>query len=103
MVDAIGIVMLELERYYSKIMKSGPGVGTGIILSSGNTQPQLVKASTAFYPPLLLVQEMQEPFRVQLSLIHNCILYQNLSFYDGTSWQSELPGMTLGLTVALDG
>ena len=25
-----------------------------------------------------------------------------LEFYDGTSWQS-LPGMTLGLTVALDG
>jgi hypothetical protein len=25
-----------------------------------------------------------------------------MEFYDGTSWQS-LPGMTLGLTVALDG
>ena len=44
--------------------------------------------------------------RDALSFTEGAMIYntttKKLEFYDGTSWQS-LPGMSLGLTVALDG
>ena len=105
-VDSIGIVTARTQINVGYDYESGPGVGV-TILSSGSADyagivtASTVKASTAFYPPLYTTSARDAETFSQGAIIFNTTSLK-LEFYDGTSWQS-LPGMTLGLTVALDG
>jgi len=78
------------------------GIGTTVsINTTGIVTAATLKASTAFYPPLYTTTARDAGTFSQGAIIFNTTSLK-LEFYDGTSWQS-LPGMTLGLTVALDG
>jgi muconolactone delta-isomerase len=105
-VDSIGIVTARTQINVGYDYESGPGVGV-TILSSGNADyagivtASTVKASTAFYPPLYTTSARDAGTFTQGAIIFNTTS-SKLEFYDGTNWQS-LPGMSLGLTVALDG
>ncbi len=78
------------------------GIGTTVsINTTGIITAATLKASTAFYPPLYTTTARDAGSFSQGAIIFNTTSLK-LEFYDGTSWQS-LPGMTLGLTVALDG
>ena len=78
------------------------GIGTTVsINTTGIITAATLKASTAFYPPLYTTTARDAGTFSQGAIIFNTTSLK-LEFYDGTSWQS-LPGMTLGLTVALDG
>ena len=57
--------------------------------------------STAFYMPQYTTTARDAGTFNEGAMIYNTTT-QKMEFYNGTSWQS-LPGMTLGLTVALDG
>ena len=105
-VDSIGIVTARTQINVGYDYESGPGVGV-TILSSGSADyagivtASTIKASTAFYPPLYTTTARDAGSFSQGAIIFNTTSLK-LEFYNGTSWQS-LPGMTLGLTVALDG
>ena len=105
-VDSIGIVTARTQINVGYDYESGPGVGV-TILSSGSADyagivtASTVKASTAFYPPLYTTTARDAGTFSQGAIIFNTTSLK-LEFYDGTSWIS-LPGMSLGLTVALDG
>lgn len=105
-VDSIGIVTARTQINVGYDYESGPGVGV-TILSSGSADyagivtASTIKASTAFYPPLYTTTARDAGSFSQGAIIFNTTSLK-LEFYDGTSWQS-LPGMTLGLTMALDG
>ena len=78
------------------------GIGTTVsINTTGIITAATLKASTAFYPPLYTTTARDAGSFSQGAIIFNTTSLK-LEFYDGTSWQ-QLPGMTLGLTVALDG
>ena len=78
------------------------GIGTTVsINTSGIITAATLKASTAFYPPLYTTAARDAGTFTQGAIIFNTTSLK-LEFYDGTSWNS-LPGMSLGLTVALDG
>jgi hypothetical protein len=78
------------------------GIGTTVsINTTGIITAATLKASTAFYPPLYTTTARDAGSFSQGAIIFNTTSLK-LEFYNGTSWQS-LPGMTLGLTVALDG
>ena len=78
------------------------GIGTTVsINTTGIITAATLKASTAFYPPLYTTAARDAGTFTQGAIIFNTTS-SKLEFYDGTSWQS-LPGMSLGLTVALDG
>lgn len=78
------------------------GIGTTVsINTTGIITAATLKASTAFYPPLYTTTARDAGSFSQGAIIFNTTSLK-LEFYDGSSWQS-LPGMTLGLTVALDG
>jgi len=67
------------------------------------TASQMVISGTtgAFYPPVLNTTERDALTVTQGAMIFNTT-DSKIQFYDGSTWQS-LPGMSLGLTVALDG
>ena len=67
------------------------------------TATQFVSNSTAlpFYPPVMSTTQRDAMSVTQGAMIFNTTS-KKMEFYDGTSWQA-LPGMSLGLTVALDG
>ena len=78
------------------------GIGTTVsINTTGIITAATIKASTAFYPPLYTTSARDAGTFTQGAIIFNTTTLK-LEFYNGTSWQS-LPGMSLGLTVALDG
>ena len=78
------------------------GIGTTVsINTTGIITAATIKASTAFYPPLYTTSARDAGTFTQGAIIFNTTTLK-LEFYDGTSWNS-LPGMSLGLTVALDG
>ena len=78
------------------------GIGTTVsINTTGIITASTIKASTAFYPPLYTTSARDAGTFTQGAIIFNTTTLK-LEFYNGTSWQS-LPGMSLGLTVALDG
>jgi hypothetical protein len=105
-VDSIGIVTARTEINVGYDYEGGPGVGV-TILSSGNATyagivtASTIKAATAFYPPIYTTTQRDANSFGEGAIIFNTTS-KKMEFYDGTSWQS-LPGMTLGLTVALDG
>ena len=67
------------------------------------TATQFVSNSTAlpFYPPVMTTTQRDAMTVTQGAMIFNSTS-KKIEFYDGTSWNT-LPGMSLGLTVALDG
>ena len=109
-VDSIGIVTARTEINVGYDYDGGPGVGV-TILSSGNATyagivtASTIKAATAFYPPIYTTTQRDSLTSAgaftEGAMIYN-ITSKKMEFYDSSSWQS-LPGMTLGLTVALDG
>jgi hypothetical protein len=105
-VDSIGIVTARTEINVGYDYDGGPGVGV-TILASGNANyagivtASTIKASTAFYPPIYTTTQRDAGTFSEGAIIFNTTS-KKMEFYDGTNWQS-LPGMTLGLTVALDG
>ncbi len=105
-VDSIGIVTARTEINVGYDYDGGPGVGV-TILSTGNAiyagivTASTIKASTAFYPPIYTTTQRDAGSFDEGAIIFNTTS-KKMEFYDGTNWQS-LPGMTLGLTVALDG
>ena len=58
-------------------------------------------SSTTAFTDFSDVSYTSASFTANGAMIYNTTT-QKMEFYNGTSWQS-LPGMTLGLTVALDG
>ena len=109
-VDSIGIVTARTEINVGYDYDGGPGVGV-TILSSGNATyagivtASTIKAATAFYPPIYTTTQ-RDSLTSAGAFTEGAMIYNTTSkkmeFYDSSSWQS-LPGMTLGLTVALDG
>ena len=78
------------------------GIGTTVsINTTGIITAATLKASTAFYPPIYTTTQRDAGTFSEGAIIFNTTS-KKMEFYDGTNWQS-LPGMTLGLTVALDG
>ena len=61
----------------------------------------IATVGTQFYPPVITTVQ-----RDALTVSEGCMIFntttKKIEFYDGTSWNT-LPGMSLGLTVALDG
>ncbi len=81
-------------------------VGTGITLDANTGEifaPAMKSVGTtgAFYPPVLTTTQRDALTVTEGAMIFNTTS-KKMEFYDGTTWQS-LPGMSLGLTVALDG
>ena len=78
------------------------GIGTTVsINTTGIITASTIKASTAFYPPIYTTTQRDAGTFSEGAIIFNTTS-KKMEFYNGTSWQS-LPGMSLGLTVALDG
>jgi len=61
----------------------------------------IATVGTAFYMPQYTTSARDAATFNEGAMIYNTTT-QKINFYNGTSW-TELPGMTLGLTVALDG
>ena len=82
----------------AKSLVNGANVSVGVI-----TATQFVSNSTAlpFYPPVMTTTQRDAMTVTQGAMIFNSTS-KKMEFYDGTSWNT-LPGMSLGLTVALDG
>jgi len=81
-------------------------VGTGITLDANTGEifaPAMKSVGTtgAFYPPVLTTTQRDALTVTEGAMVFNTTS-KKMEFYDGTTWQS-LPGMSLGLTVALDG
>ena len=109
-VDSIGIVTARTEINVGYDYDGGPGVGVTILSSgdaiyAGIVTASTIKAATAFYPPIYTTTQRDSLTSAgaftEGAMIYN-ITSKKMEFYDSSSWQS-LPGMTLGLTVALDG
>jgi hypothetical protein len=78
------------------------GIGTTVsINTTGIITAATLKATTAFYPPIYTTVQRDAGSFSEGAMIYNSTS-KKMEFYDGTSWTS-LPGMSLGLTVALDG
>ena len=78
------------------------GIGTTVsINTTGIITAATLKASTAFYPPLYTTTARDAGSFSQGAIIFNTTSLK-LEFYDGTSWNT-LPGLTVGLSLALDG
>jgi hypothetical protein len=92
----------EIAFSDSQGREASVGIGTTVsINTTGIITAATLKASTAFYPPLYTTTARDAGSFSQGAIIFNTTSLK-LEFYDGTSWQS-LPGMTIGLSVALDG
>ena len=83
-------------------------VGTGITLdaTAGTIEASEIKTvgtTGAFYPPVMTTAQRAG---ITTTVTMGAMIFNSttkkIEFYDGTSWQT-LPGMSLGLTVALDG
>ena len=78
------------------------GIGTTVsINTTGIITAATLKATTAFYPPFYTTTQRDAGSFSEGAMIYNSTS-KKMEFYNGTSWIS-LPGMSLGLTVALDG
>ena len=78
------------------------GIGTTVsINTTGIITAATLKASTAFYPPIYTTTDRDAGTFNEGAMIYNSST-KKLEFYDGTNWNS-VPGVTLGLTIALDG
>ncbi len=96
----------EIEFADQEGQESSIGIGTTVSINTTGivTATQFISNSTttAFYPPVLTTTQRDAMSGLsQGAMIFNSTS-KKMEFYDGTTWQS-LPGMSLGLTVALDG
>jgi prefoldin subunit 5 len=73
----------------------------GIATASSLEVSGIATVSTAFYMPQYTTSARDAATFAEGAMIYNTTT-KKMEFYNGTSWQS-LPGMSLGLTVALDG
>lgn len=82
--------------------ESSVGIGTSVSINTiGIITAATLKATTAFYPPIYTTAQRDAGTFGEGAMIFNTTS-KKMEFYNGSSWQS-LPGMSLGLTVALDG
>jgi len=93
-------VGVDTGFYNEDLVVNGDARVTGILTTS-TVSASTIKASTAFYPPIYTTTQRDAGSFDEGAIIFNTTS-KKMEFYDGTNWQS-LPGMTLGLTVALDG
>ena len=93
-------VGVDTGFYNEDLVVNGNARVTGILTTS-TVSASTIKASTAFYPPIYTTTQRDAGSFGEGAIIFNTTS-KKMEFYDGTNWQS-LPGMTLGLTVALDG
>ena len=78
------------------------GIGTTVsINTTGIITAATLKATTAFYPPIYTTTQRDAGSFSEGAIIFNTTS-KKLEFYDGTSWNT-LPGLTVGLSLALDG
>ena len=73
----------------------------GIATASSLEVSGIATVSTAFYMPQYTTSARDAATFAEGAMIYNTTT-KKMEFYNGSSWQS-LPGMSLGLTVALDG
>ena len=73
----------------------------GIATASSLVVSGIATVSTAFYMPQYTTSARDAATFAEGAMIYNTTT-KKMEFYNGSSWQS-LPGMSLGLTVALDG
>jgi hypothetical protein len=73
----------------------------GIITATSLEVTGIATVSTAFYMPQYTTSARDAATFAEGAMIYNTTT-KKMEFYNGTSWQS-LPGMTLGLALALDG
>ena len=105
-VDSIGLITARSGINVGYDYDGGTGIGV-TITANGNANfvgvvtASTIRASSALYPPLYTTVQRDAGTFSAGAIIFNSTT-SKLEFYDGTTWQS-LPGMTLGLTVALDG
>jgi hypothetical protein len=92
----------SIEFTDSSGQQKSVGIGTTVsINTTGIVTAATLKASTAFYPPIYTTSQRDAASFNEGAMIYNTTI-KKMEFYDGTNW-IVLPGMTLGLTVALDG
>ena len=94
-----------VELYHASTKKfETTGAGATVY---GTTETQQLNVSgiatvaTAFYMPQYTTSARDAATFAEGAMIYNTTT-KKMEFYNGSSWQS-LPGMSLGLTVALDG
>ena len=101
-IDSVGLIT---ARQGIDVTGGDIKVGAGFTVGQAGivTANQFVSSSTTlpFYPPVMTTTQRDAMTVNQGAMIFNSTS-KKMEFYDGTSWQS-LPGMSLGLTVALDG
>jgi hypothetical protein len=96
--DAAG----EIEFADSSGKQTSVGIGTTVsINTTGIITASTLKASTAFYPPTYTTTDRDAGTFNEGAMIYNSST-KKLEFYDGTNWNA-LPGVSLGLAIALDG
>ena len=106
--DTVGIGSSIISQMREQGGEYGIGLSTNFechnqVASGIVTATQFVSDSTVlpFYPPVMTTTQRDVMTVTQGAMIFNSTS-KKMEFYDGTSWQT-LPGMSLGLTVALDG
>ncbi len=80
---------------------NGVGLSVDGDTTLGTTSATSLTASAAFYMPQYTTTARDAASFNEGAMIYNTTI-KKMEFYDGTNWVA-LPGMTLGLTVALDG
>ena len=80
---------------------NGVGLSVDGDTTLGTTSATSLTASAAFYMPQYTTTARDAASFNEGAMIYNTTI-KKMEFYDGTNW-IVLPGMTLGLTVALDG
>ena len=107
----VGVLTVGNDSVTINGSNNSVNVGTGITLDSASginvsgaiTATSFKSSSTtvAFYPPVLTTTQRD----AMTGLSQGAMIFNStdgkLQVYDGSSWTS-IPGMTLGLTVALD-
>ena len=105
----------SIRESYDGTGRAYPGAGSGIeyrttitnhtssigIATATSLEVGIATVSTAFYMPQYTTTARDAGTFNEGAMIYNTTI-KKMEFYDGTNWVA-LPGMTLGLTVALDG
>jgi len=112
----VASVVTVVRESYDGTGRAYPGSGLGIVYKTVVTNHTsslgiatatslevtgIATVSTAFYMPQYTTTARDAATFNEGAMIYNTTT-KKMEFYNGTSWQS-LPGMSLGLTVALDG
>ena len=113
---SVANIITPIRESYDDTGRAYPGSGSGIeykttvsdltsslgIATASSLEVSgIATVSTAFYMPQYTTTARDAATFNEGAMIYNTTT-KKMEFYDGTSWQS-LPGMTLGLSVALDG